>query len=219
VFRSVGSVLLEGPAVRAVPQTLIVADDAFAEADADVADLVRDFLARAATVLPPAEHKTVAPDHFDGWRAAFRVVQGREVWEIYGDFVTRARPRLGPGIRERMAYAATVTAEQADAARKVVAAARAHLRALLPPGTLMALPTAPCIAPLVDEPDEALESFRARVMRLTSMAGLSGLPQVTLPVGTVDGCPVGMSLIGWAGADETLLDLACSLARHCGAWH
>jgi amidase len=53
-------------------------------------------------------------------------------------------------------------------------------------------------------------------MRLTCVSTLSGLPQITLPVGTVAGCPAGLSLIGWAGADETLLDLACELARFCG---
>jgi hypothetical protein len=60
-----------------------------------------------------------------------------------------------------------VTAEQADAARKVMVAARAHVRTLIPPGTVMALPTAPSIAPLLDLPDAAQDDFRTRVMRLT----------------------------------------------------
>jgi Amidase len=64
--------------------------------------------------------------------------------------------------------------------------------------------------------DERIESFRVRVMRLTCMAGLAGLPQMNLPVGTVSGCPVGLSLIGWPGSDEVLLDLTKSLARYCG---
>jgi len=80
----------------------------------------------------------------------------------------------------------------------------------------MALPTAPCIAPPVDLPAEAQEAFRVRVQRLTCMSVLSGLPQVTIPAGVVDGCPAGLSFIGWAGGDEALLDLACELARFCG---
>ena len=83
-------------------------------------------------------------------------------------------------------------------------------------GTIMALPTSPSIAPLLDRTGDALESLRVRVMRLTCMAGLAGIPQVNLPVGTVSGCPAGLSLIGWAGGDEALLDLAVSLARYCG---
>ena len=44
-------------------------------------------------------------------------------------------------------------------------------------------------------------------------AGLSGLPQVSLPLGEAQGCPVGISFIGWAGGDEALLDLAVSLGE------
>ncbi len=54
-------------------------------------------------------------------------------------------------------------------------------------------------------------------MRLTCIAGVAGLPQVTIPIGTVAGCPVGLSFIGWAGGDEALLDLAVRLARFVGA--
>jgi amidase len=97
-----------------------------------------------------------------------------------------------------------------------MAAARAHISALVPPGTVMAFPTSPCIAPPVDLPAAALDPFRGRVMRLTCISGLSGLPQVTIPAGTVDGCPAGLSLLGWTGGDEALLELACVLARFCG---
>ena len=81
----------------------------------------------------------------------------------------------------------------------------------------MALPTAPSIAPRIDAPSDALDLFRTRVMRLTCIAGLAGLPQLTIPIATVAGCPVGLSFIGWEGADEVLLDLAVELSRFCGA--
>jgi amidase len=216
IFRRVGAVLLQGPGVPAPVTRLIVATDAFAQADAEVAALGRDFLKRAARVLPQPSDVTAAPGGFDDWREAFRIVQAKEVWETFGAFVTRAKPKLGPGIKERMEFAATVTLDQAHAAGKIVAAARAHIRALLPPGTVMALPTAPSIAPPADMSGDELDSLRTRVMRLTCMAGLAGLPQMNLPVGTVAGCPAGLSLIGWAGSDEVLLDLAGSLARYCG---
>jgi amidase len=84
------------------------------------------------------------------------------------------------------------------------------------PGTVAALPSAPCIAPLLGTSAADLESYRIRVMRLTCIAGLGGLPQVSIPIGIVDGCPVGLSFIGWAGGDEALLDLAFELSRFCG---
>jgi amidase len=216
VFRRVGAVLLQGTTVAAPLTRLIVATDAFAQADAEVAALGREFLKRAAGMLPALAELPVAPTGFDEWPEAFRIVQAKEVWESFGDFVRRAKPKLGPGIKERMEFAATVTPEAADAARKVVAAGRAHIRALVPPGTMIAIPTAPSIAPPIGSSQEEMESFRVRVMRLTCMAGLGGLPQMNLPMGTVAGCPAGLSLIAWPGGDEALLDVAVLLARFCG---
>jgi amidase len=216
LFRRVGPALLDGAGVAMPIERLIFADDAFAQADAEVVALLKTALQRASAALPTPQHVRVAPEGFDSWREAFRVIQGYEVWQCYGDFVARARPQLGPGIKERMAFAATVNEADAAAARRVHDQARAHLRSLLPPGTILALPTAPCIAPLIATPADALESFRVRVMRLTSIAGLSGLPQISIPIGTVSGCPVGLSFIAWAGGDEALLDLAVALSRFCG---
>jgi amidase len=216
VLRKVGAVLLEGERVNASVGRLLIADDAFEQADPEVVAVLRAVLRDAAAALPRAEPMRIAPGGFDVWREAFRVIQAYETWQTFGEFVRRAKPKLGPGIKERMAAAATVTAAECEAARPVHVAARAHLRSLVPPGTVVALPTAPCIAPRIDTPAEALDSYRSRVMRLTCSAGVAGLPQVSIPAGTVDGCPVGLSFLGWAGGDEALLELAATLGRHCG---
>jgi amidase len=216
VLRRIGTVLLQGSAVNERATRLVVATDAFAQADAEVTALCLEFLDRGAKLLPVRVKANVAPEGFDTWREAFRVVQAKEVWETFGAFITQAKPKLGPGIKERMDFAASVTDEQANRSRETVAAARTQIRATLPPGTIMALPTAPSIAPPLTATGEALELFRVRTMRLTCIAGLGGLPQISIPVGTVSGCPAGISLIGWPGADEVLLDLACRLAHLCG---
>ncbi len=46
---------------------------------------------------------------------------------------------------------------------------------------VIATSTAPSIAPPLDLPDAAQDDFRTRVMRLTCIAGLSGLPQMSIP--------------------------------------
>ena len=158
----------------------------------------------------------IAPDGFDAWRNCFRVIQGREIWSIYGAWMRDHNPALGPGIKERMAFAAAVTADQAEAARKAMGQARAQIRSIIPPGSIAALPSAPSIAPRLDSAADALDAFRMRGLALTCIAGLSGLPQISIPIGTVDGCPIGLSLIGWPGADEVLLDMAVELAPYCG---
>jgi amidase len=170
-----------------------------------------------AADLPKPQHVRIAPEGgFDPWREAVRLLQAYEIWQVYGRFVTEKKPKFGPGVAERMKIASEVTPAQAESSRAVQASARNHIRALVKPGTVVALPTAPCIAPKIDTPPDALESYRVRVMRLTCTAGLGGLPQVSIPAGTVSGCPVGLSFIGWTGGDEALLDLAAQISRHCG---
>ncbi len=211
-----GRVLLRGESFGKRVERMLVARDLFNVSDAEVAAVCRSFLARAASVLPVAEEVVAVPGGFDVWGEAFRILQAFEVWQTFGAFVTNARPELGPGIRERIAFSSTVTAMQANEARGIVDAARQEIRATFPVGTLMVLPTSPAIAPRPNLDARAMDSFRLRVMRLTALAGLGGLPQVTIPAGTVAGCPVGISLMGWPGGDEVLLDVARSLAPFCG---
>ena len=216
VFRKVGAVLLDDRRVAGKIERVVVLEDAFAQAEEPVADLLRTLLEFMSDDLPAMTHGKIAPDGFDPWREAFRVVQAYETWQTFGAFVTRHKPKIGPGVRERIEFASTVTAAQAEAGRAVLAKGRAHVREVAVPGTVLALPTAPAIAPKIDTPAAELDDFRTRVMRLTVTSGISGLPQMSIPAGTLGGCPIGLSFIGWPGGDEALLDLACELARHCG---
>jgi len=216
VFRKVGAVLLGGAAAPSPIKALLAADDAFEQADEPVATLLRGALSSMAGVLPVPRPIRIAPDGLDPWRDAVRIIQAREIWQVYGRFVESQHPRFGPGVAERMQAASRITQAETDAARKVHAAARDHIRSQITPGTFLALPSAPCIAPKIDSSADQLDSYRTRVMRLTCIAGLGGLPQVSIPIGTVSGCPIGLSFIAWPGGDEALLDLAVALARFCG---
>jgi amidase len=81
---------------------------------------------------------------------------------------------------------------------------------------VLALPSAPGPAPPCGLPAAQQDDWRRRLISLTCMAGLAGLPQVALPAGSVDGRPVGLSLIGPPGSDESLLELAVRLAGVLG---
>jgi amidase len=216
VFRKVGAVLLDSRRVAAKINRVVVLEDAFAQAEEPVADLLRTLLEFMSDDLPGMAHGRIAPEGFDPWREAFRVVQAYETWQTFGGFITKHKPNIGPGVKERMQFASTVTRVQADASREVVNKARDHIRQIVVPGTVLALPTAPSISPKIEISGAELEEFRTRVMRLTCTSGISGLPQMSIPGATINGCPIGLSFIGWAGGDEALLDLACKLSRHCG---
>ncbi|MGF1551448.1 MAG: amidase family protein [Paracoccaceae bacterium] len=70
------------------------------------------------------------------------------------------------------------------------------------------LPTAPSPAPLREADEAALDAFRARALGMLCPAGLAGLPQLSVPAGTVEGGPVGLGLVGPPGGDRTLVAAA-----------
>jgi amidase len=77
--------------------------------------------------------------------------------------------------------------------------------------TVLALPSAPGIALRRNSPPEVLDDLRARALPILCIAGLARLPQVSLPLAQLDGCPLGLSLIGARGNDTLLLELAARL--------
>lgn len=215
LFKTVGPVVLDDQTVAADIDRLLIAEDGFEQADPAVAQALRAVVDAAAGELPPSEPVDVAPGGLAAWSEAFRVIQASEVKTTNLPWVEEHQANLGPGIKERFAMAATITPEATAAARQERDIIRAHMHELVPPGTVVCLPTAPVIAPKVDTPPEGLEFFRTNTLALTCIAGHSGLPQISLPAATVEGCPVGLSFIGWAGGDEALLDLAVTLAPFC----
>ncbi len=84
-------------------------------------------------------------------------------------------------------------------------AVASHMDALLGDDALLCLPTAPGIAPKLATPAGELEAFRGRAFALLSIAGLARLPQLSLPLGTLADCPLGLSLIAPRGRDRGLL--------------
>jgi amidase len=83
-----------------------------------------------------------------------------------------------------------------------------HMDAMLGDDAILCLPTAPGIAPKLGTPVAELEVFRARAFALLCIAGLARLPQISLPLGAIAGCPLGLSLIARRGADSGLLEWA-----------
>ena len=168
---------------------------------------------------PPGDADTEEDDNnqegLTALRTALRVLQGHELWSAHGGWVSSARPALAPDVRSRVDFAASVTPAAAQAASQAVAQARAAADALFGGGatTFIVLPTVPQPAPPVRQSGPANDEWRARCMAMLSIAGVAGLPQVHLPVGTTSaGLPIGVSLLGPRGGDHALLALAQALA-------
>jgi amidase len=143
----------------------------------------------------------------DAWYDVFRTLQGVEAWAAHGPWIEQARPRLGPQCAKRFEIAARIdpaAAERAGPARDGIGR---RLDALLEGGALMIVPSAAGVAPRADAPASEHEAVRDRLMGITCIAGLGGLPQVSLPLARLDAGPIGLSVIAARGEDAQLLDL------------
>ena len=123
---------------------------------------------------------------------------------VFGRHIREVRPRFGPGIRERLDWAATVDPSAVAAQQEKWDGVRRRLQDLLGDGDLLCLSTSPRIAPPKNTRiSEKEETFRYQAMCLLSIAGLGGLPQISLPL--------GLSLAGPRGSDTQLLALGRKL--------
>jgi amidase len=66
----------------------------------------------------------------------------------------------------------------------------------------------PDCAPLISQTDAELENYRAASLKLLSIAGLCGFPQISLPLVQRQGAPLGISLLGLPHRDALLVGLA-----------
>src|SRR5438094_3728260 len=80
VFRRVGQTLLEGSSHPASIEALVILDDAFEQADAPAAALLRSALAAMAGDLPGPRQARAVAEGLDPWRECFRVIQAFEIW-------------------------------------------------------------------------------------------------------------------------------------------
>lgn len=209
VFARVGEALLDEDGKSPAPRRLLYAQDAFDLLDREVSDALASAVDAAAGIIGSRADITVSPGGLPGWYETFRVIQAWEIWSNHAAWIGEAKPEFGPGIRERFEWASRVTEQDVEAARIRRAAIVEQVNGLFEEGDVLCLPTSPRVAPRLDAPTDELENrVRAQAMSLLCVAGLAGLPQVSLPLASLDGLPLGFSLVGPKGADRQLLALA-----------
>ena len=207
----IGQVLLEGKTETAPIDNILIAEDAVNRADPEIQAAFNTY---CKEILDKNIQRIIlSSEGLDSWRETFRIIQAGEVKTTNLPWVRAHNASLGPGIKERFKSAEKITDKELKAAKKKHNEIRMKIHKLISPGTVIILPTAPCIAPLKNASSGALESFRSNTMALTCIAGLAGLPQISSPSLTVDGCPVGVSVIGSPQMDERILDLALRLSK------
>jgi amidase len=215
ILRRAGEVLLP-PGGDGPLGPLLKVEEAWMNAEPATAAALVQGLEAAESVLGPALAAQVAPEGLTALYEHFRCAQAAEAWTSLGPWIEATNPQFGPGVKERFAAARAMDPAKASAGRAFRRVLQARLWPLLAGGAVMAYPTSPAPAPLLGASLEAQNAVRERTMGVTAIAGLCGLPEVTIPAGRVDGAPVGLSLVAAHGRDRALLALAERVATAAG---
>jgi amidase len=192
---------------------LLRPDDLWALLEAPARAALAPAAARIEAVLGVAKPITATLDSLDAAYWNFRYVQGREAWLTDGPFIERHAPPLGPGVAERFAFSRSVTDAQVAEGIAYRERLTGHMQSLLGADGVLVMPTMPDVAPRLSESEEALDAYRNLAIRMLAFAGLARLPQISLPLGSRSGAPFGISLLGPAGSDRSLVALAEKLSR------
>ncbi len=210
-FAKVGAVLLDEPILPTVPEEIIVATDAFAIADEVVRDALSPVVEQCRKITQVRQGSLAGGDLLD-WARWQRVLQRHEFRATFREWIDRVNPRFSFEVAGALADDGQAVAETIDSANRFRSEAKARIDALLDGRRMLCIPTSP-ILPIKRGPRlSAMRSAVRKIVDLTGIAGLTGLPQVNIPAASASGIPVGISLIGWRGGDSALVGAACVLA-------
>ena len=215
-FARVGRVLLQSEGEPGHPRHVVIAQDAFEIADATVSEALQPYVELLIQLVGSSSTQRLSPTSLFEWSNQQQTLQGREAWETARDWLDRVNPRLSFEVGDRYATARNISDAEVAAAQSVRETILGRMAEVLVEGTFVVLPTTATPAPLVKERLSTRGELRPRNSALTSIAGITGSPQINLPMAEVDGLPIGLSLIGSRGSDELLLGFAQEVAAAAG---
>jgi Asp-tRNA(Asn)/Glu-tRNA(Gln) amidotransferase A subunit family amidase len=149
--------------------------------------------------------------------AALLIAQSEEAAVLTPENLNSLDPQLSVINRGLLKLRALLPATLTARAFLVRALARRTLAELFERVDVLAWPATPAVAPPLDDPTVALPSGVTSAdpsnARQGTIANLTGIPGISMPVGFDDGMPVGLQLLGPWGSDALLLDCAEALER------
>ena len=216
-FARVSSIILPpGPATQR-PQRLVIAEDAFELAEPATRAALEAVLATVRPLFTASSALRLSATSLEEWSGHQQVLQSREAWESARDWIDEVNPTFSFEVSDRYAMARSVTDEHIVTAQAGRDAVIARMNEVFDGGdVVVCLPTTVSPAPFVGQRVSERHTLRLRNSALTSVAGNTGRPQISMPLGQVEGVPVGLSLLGNYGADEQLIALAGEIGRLSG---
>ena len=213
VLRPVGEILLENFTEPRLTGKVLIVENLFRDMDAVDAQTIRTGLKDILDDISiECADLSNFPDDSVALADLYRTISGYEEWVVHGEWITEHRPTFGPQVAERFRNAAKVACAQRDEAEGIRRSLTKTAHDLLKDGTILCAPTTPDVAPLKGHAD--IPEVRLPLLRITALAGLSGLPSVSVPLWKRNNMPLGVSFMAGPNRDEDLLGLAARVSAY-----
>lgn len=145
---------------------------------------------------------------------ALRDLQSAEFQSTVGNWIEACKPELGSTFS--MAYGNVQKFNRVAALDNMARCERLfrQINAFFTPDTVICFPTTPQIAPRKGSLNtlDAVLAFYDPTMTITAFSGVARLPEISAPLMTVEGCPVGLSFVAAHYRDEFLLGAVRAIA-------
>jgi amidase len=208
IYAKVAAAVFQTDIPEFTPSRLIIAQDAFEEADEEVSAVLLPIAKKIGALAESSTAMRLSPNGLTEWAVQQNVLQSEEAWDSVKDWIDQVNPRFSFWVSERYNLAIGLTDAQLKEAAVLRERIRARMDEVFAGGGFVCLPTAVVPAPLRGQPASAKKDVQGRLSRLTCIAGTTGRPQLSMPLGEVNGLPVGLSIMGDRGSDEELIGFA-----------
>jgi len=140
----------------------------------------------------------------------FARIQGREVWQTHGSWLSGNSQFLAPDVQSRVERAEALSRAGPDQAdEQAWRDYPLRLGRVLPADSVAVLPVIADLPPLRSAGLEELLAFRAGALRFTAPASLAGRPELVVPVHhRASGQRFGVGILGPESGDLALLRIA-----------
>ena len=189
-------------------------EDAFSIADAEVSCAIKSKISYLfeieGVVIRSITLSDIVGEEIDlniSNSQALRVLQTAEFANTVGGWIETFSPEKGPGFSAAYENVRNFDRTELSNALSLCEKIFNKISNFTKKGDLFLFPTTPTIAPLkgsLNNLDGVLD-FYDRTMAISSFAGIGGIPEISIPLVTVNGAPVGLSVAAGRYQDEFLL--------------
>ena len=203
-FQKIGEVLLDKNENENITfNQFVIAEDLLELVDTDIKN---QFDSYYKELHPNIKHRRLSKFSKSEIADNFRILQAGEIKEHVIPWIEKNKPKISLEINSRIEMASEILPLEIDAAKTFRQEIISEINNSLPEGDIAIFPTTPFSAPKCGQSDQDLGSDRKKIMEMTSIAGMTSRPQISIPKFKGKTGPVGISILGWQNSDEILLN-------------